>query len=322
MRSQPKMINEVPDIFEYNPILNGGTERMGLKFHNHVLDKMNNIKKYNCVIVPGCRNNLLQEYVDNEDKEIIMWVHNLPSQFSYETLTLMRSHKFIKKVKKIIAVSEWHKNEIIKEIGIDENLVHVIHNTFDPVEKDLEKFNDVDNVKLLWTSGGERGLTILLNSIVELGDKNITLNILGNGVPGLFDEHGHASNINHPGIKYHGRVSKREVLTLLKESHIFAYPSIYKETFCISLVEAISANMVTIYPKLGALEEIGSGIGISYDYEDDYKKHQDILTENLSKSISLIRSGNYNPGNQSELMNEKYSLDKFIQSWLTLDKEL
>jgi hypothetical protein len=73
---------------------------------------------------------------------------------------------------------------------------------------------------------------------------------------------------------------------------------------------------------LGALEEIGSGIGISYDYEYDYKKHQDILTENLSKSISLIRSGNYNPGNQSELMNEKYSLDKFIQSWLTLDKEL
>lgn len=316
------MINEVPDIFEYNPIFNGGTERMGLKFHNHVLNKMSNITKYNCAIVPGCRSDLLEEYTNNEDKDIILWLHNLPSQFSHSTLTRMRSHKFIKKVKKIIAVSEYHKNEIIEELGIDESLVHVIYNTFDPVEKDLTKFKDVDKVKLLWTSGGERGLTILLNSIVELGDKNITLDILGNGVPGLFDESGSALNVDHPGVKYHGRVSKREVLTLLKDSHIFAYPSIYKETFCLSLVEAISANMIPIYPKYGALEEIGSGIGMSYDYEDDYKKHQDIVTENLSKAISLIRSGEYSPGNQSDLMNEKYSLDNFIESWLDLDKQL
>ena len=40
------MINQVPDIFEYNPVFNGGTERMALMFHQKVMGVINNISKY------------------------------------------------------------------------------------------------------------------------------------------------------------------------------------------------------------------------------------------------------------------------------------
>jgi glycosyltransferase involved in cell wall biosynthesis len=313
------MINQVPDIFEYNPVFNGGTERMGLMFHQKVMGVMNNISKYNCIIIPSCKSGLLEQYVNDDKKDMIVWVHNLPSQFGSDTMNIMKSYKFIKKVKFIIAVSEYHKKAIIEELGIEEDKVYVIYNTFDSVESDKDKFDNIDKIKLLWTSGGERGLTILLNSIIEIGDKNITLDIFGNGVPGLFTPDNKVLNVDHPGITYHGRAHKREILKALRTSHIFAYPSIYKETFCISLVEAISANMLPIYPRLGAMGEVGLDIGMAYDYVDDYKEHQTILTEKLSSAFDLIRSGKYNPGNQSDLMNEKYSLDNFINSWLKLD---
>jgi len=313
------MINQVPNVFEYNPVFNGGTERMALMFHKEVMGVMNNITKYNCIIIPSCKSGLLEEYVNDDEKDIIVWIHNLPSQFGSQTMNIMKSYKFIKKVKFIIAVSEYHKKAIVEELGIEEEKVYVIYNTFDPVEGNIDKFTDVDTVKLLWTSGGERGLTILLNSIVEIGDKNITLDIFGNGVPGLFTEDNKILNIDHPGITYHGRAHKREILKSLRSSHIFAYPSVYKETFCISLVEAISANMLPIYSRLGALGEIGLGVGMPYDYVDDFKEHQKILTEKLSTAFDLIRSGKYNPGNQSNLMNEKYSLNNFINSWIKLD---
>ena len=57
----------------------------------------------------------------------------------------------------------------------------------------------------------------------------------------------------HDGMTYHGFKPNDVVRKALSEAHIFAYPSIWVETSCISAIEAMSAGVQIVCPNLGAL---------------------------------------------------------------------
>mgnify|MGYP002481196215 CR=1 FL=1 len=104
----------------------------------------------------------------------------------------------------------------------------------------------------------------------------------------------------------------------MSRSHIFMHTSNWHETFCISLAESLSANCLSVYSTFGSLGEIGSGFGIPYDIENekDTAKHVEIFLEKIVNAIDTIKNNKFNPGNQAEIINNKFSWEVFTNSWI------
>jgi glycosyltransferase involved in cell wall biosynthesis len=294
--------------FEWNHEEFGGTEYMARNFREKILPHTPKLRDYLSIVVPGIvphENNLY-----NSTKQIIMWIHNTPSQYTEEALAILRNPKFLDKIKYFVAVSESGKQEIINQLNIDPNLVYVIPNAINPLRYDLNKFNKPDKIKLITVSSPDRGLAILLNSL-PLVKEDFELDVFGSFNPDKFPE-----LTPDPRINFYGFSAKATVAKHYEAAHIHAYPSTYVETFCLSQAEAMSAGLLCVTSDMGALPEVSNGHTIIYPYEPDNVKHQEIFAEHLTKAICDIKSGNWNPDKQIEYVNKTYSWDAIKDKWL------
>jgi glycosyltransferase involved in cell wall biosynthesis len=87
------------------------------------------------------------------------------------------------------------------------------------------------------------------------------------------------------GVKYHGTVSNDEIRNALETMHVMAYPSIYEETSCITLIEASSAGCLCVVPNLGAIPETGANFPWMYGYEEDPTRHSHVHGHILARAI-------------------------------------
>ena len=123
-------------------------------------------------------------------------------------------------------------------------------------------------------------------------------------------------------VVFFGQTPRNTVRKYFSESHIWAYPSIFLETFCLSLVEGISAECLSIYPNIGALKETSNGIGICYEYEDNKDLHAKLFAKILTDSIIKIKNKEFNPKNQSQTIEKSYNWKKFEKDWERLYEKL
>ena len=87
------------------------------------------------------------------------------------------------------------------------------------------------------------------------------------------------------GVNYHGTVSNDAIREMLPNQHIMAYPSIYEETSCITLIESCSAGCLAVVPSLGAIPETGANFPWMYGFEQDVEKHAQVHGHILGRAI-------------------------------------
>jgi glycosyltransferase involved in cell wall biosynthesis len=294
--------------FEWNPKESGGTEYMARNFREKILPHTPKLRNYLSVVVPGIVPHENDLY--NSTKQIIMWIHNTPSQYTEEALAILRNPKFLDKIKYFVTVSESGKQEILNEINIEPERIYVIPNAINLLQYNPIKFNKPDKVKLITVSSPDRGLAILLNSL-PLVKEDFELDVFGSFNPDKFPE-----LIPDPRINFYGFSSKTTVFKHYEAAHIHAYPSTFIETFCISQAEAMSAGLLCVTSDIGALPEVSNGHTTIYPYEPDNDKHIKIFAEKLSEAINTIKSGNWNPEAQIEYVNKTYSWNAIKDKWL------
>ena len=115
----------------------------------------------------------------------------------------------------------------------------------------------------------------------------------------------------HPNITYHGAVPNEEVREALKQSHIFAYPSIWPETSCLAAIEALDAMNYVVAPNYAALPETMSEWGLMYQYQEDKNAHAKEFLANLYYAVQAVKAENKNL-----LDHQKVFYDNFY-SWNT-----
>jgi UDP-glucose:(glucosyl)LPS alpha-1,2-glucosyltransferase len=311
-------------VFQYNKQYFGGTEYMAKNFHSQVVRFLPKLSKYNCLIMPGESNRPYHELV-SDSKDMIIWLHNLLDQFGPQLMYMFGDKRFVDKVKYFVVVSEYHKSILVDENGIDPDKVVVIHNAINPIENDTSRFNKVDTVKLIHMSAPERGLDIIINALPKITE-DFRLNVYNNFYPDLlkFDPN-MEELLNDDRIYFYGKTPRRTVYKDLSESHIFINPSIWKETFCLAQVEAMSANCLTVYNNYGSLPEVALGYGLSYtakhEKPEDLEKHSDMFAKELTKGIKMIKENKFDWKDQSDAVNTKFSWESFKQSWINFHDE-
>ena len=226
----------------------------------------------------------------------ILWLHDLPGDPESDHLY----NGGWKKFEKIVAVSHWQKQQYQNVYEIPASKMHVLQNAIEPIE--VEEKPDLDEcINLIYHTTPHRGLELLL-PIMDFIEKNLPEINWHLDVYSSFDIYGpnwkkrnepfqplfdHVEK--HPKMTYHGYKPNEEVKEALKKAHIFCLPSIWTETSCIAMIEAMSAGCLCVHSSLGALPETTANWSLMYDFSEDKNEHANRCAYMLADALQLIK---------------------------------
>lgn len=267
---------------ELNKNARGGTELMQERLHGSLpadlLDKFQ--------IIPSRVRDL------DPDKKKILWLHDLPGDPESEHL---KDANLRKRFDKIVCVSDWQMQLYNLMSGLPYSESIVIKNAIHPIEIEKKQFDGTIN--LIYHTTPHRGLEILIPTFEELANKHkdIHLDVYSSfSIYGWEERDQPYKNLfdrckEHPQITYHGAVPNQQVREALKKSHIYAYPSIWPETSCLSVIEAMSAMNLVVCPNYAALPETCANFAMMYPWNENKNAHAVQFAHTLEFAIDTIR---------------------------------
>lgn len=261
----------------------GGTEIMKLKLQDAIdpalLDKFQ-------IFVSRVHEELSDKHVR------VLWCQDLAGDPESDHL----KNGGWKKFHKIVFSSHWQMRGFIDHYKIPWSKCIVIHNGIQPIEW-VDK-DRTDKIRLVYTPTPHRGLNILLPVFDKLSQEydNIELNVFSSfklygweerdkPFQDLFD-----ALKAHPKVNYRGTVSNDELRSELQKMHIFAYPSIWQETSCLCLMEAMSAGLICVHSNYGALPETSANWTHMYQYNENINDHASIFYGVLKAAIEDVKN--------------------------------
>lgn len=233
----------------------------------------------------------------DENKFRIFYAHDLPGDPESDHLRDGGWRKF----HKIVFVSNWQMQGYIAHYGIPWSHCEVIENSIIPLARHPDADSDFGNneIRICYTPTPHRGLHILYAAFEALAKKhdNIILDVFSSfklygweqrdePYRELFDKLD-----QHPRINNRGTVDNSEIREYLEVyGDIFAYPSIWPETSCLSLIEAMSAGLMCIHSNYAALPDTAAGFTHMYQFEEDENRHATKLYHILDAAVSHVKS--------------------------------
>lgn len=159
----------------------------------------------------------------------------------------------------VIALSTWHKNNIIEHHMYLKDKIHMINNGILP--EIFPKGIKVKN-KFVWTSCSYRGLDVLLDLweqiLFYLPDATLDISSYDTFPKNESDE-GLLGIINkYPSIVHHGKCNTHELNNLISKAEYWLYTNTFPETSCITGLEMLMSEVICLYyPLAGLLDTVG-----------------------------------------------------------------
>ena len=263
------------------------------------------------------------------DKIAIYWHQDLPEDPN--SIEPLKNNGW-KKFDMIVFNSYWQQTAYQKAFNIPYWKCVTLCNAITPFE-DHVKPDPTDKVNIIYHTTPHRGLELLIPVFEKIyeQDQNIELDVYSSfSMYGWSDRDAPYQGLferckQHPGINYHGYQKNDVIREALKKAHIYAYPSIWTESSCISLMEAMSANVLCVHSSLGALWDTSGQLTRMYQYDEDNNIHAMRFMEVLKGSINDIRT---NKHVQEELTftrfyaNIRFNWDRREHEWVSLMSSL
>ena len=259
----------------------------------------------------------------DETKIRVLWLHDLPGDPECDHLKNGGHEKF----HQLVCVSNWQMQQFSAYYRIPFSKFIVIENAIEPIaESTIVKPSD--KFKIIYHTTPHRGLEILVPVFSKLAEKYdfIELDVYSSfKIYGWEQRDSQYEKLfdtcrEHKQINYYGTVSNEEVRQAVAQSHVFAYPSIWAETSCLSLMEAMSAKCICLHPNYAALFETAGGTTMMYQWHENPNSHAQVLYTHLENIIDHRNDpGVANvTGIQSSYANLRYSWQRVTAIWVDL----
>ena len=201
----------------------------------------------------------------------------------------------------------------------------VIKNGLDDIKvRDLE--TKKDKIRLIFQPTPWRGLSVLLAAMQLINNKDIILDVYSSTevygesfkkandseFQALYDQAEQLPNVNYIGYKPNEYIKEN-----LHKYDIFAYPSIWEETFCISLLECMRAGLHCITTNYGALFETGAEYVSYIPYQKDTLRLAHVFARSIEQCVENL----YHEGSIQHLKNQvnyvhlNYNWNKIGGQW-------
>lgn len=286
-----------------------------------------NIKKFDVVHVHEFRtyqNIIIVKYANKFNIPVILQPHNdLPNsvekKFLKSLFDVLSGNNIIKKVRKIIAVSQ-QEFEIARNLGIDASDITLIYNGLDIDLLDTENATNKDERinrtgQILLYFGRihkSKGIDNIIYSFNNVIKKYPECNLLIAGSDSGYKKHlvEIVKNLNLDGkVTFYDYVDENQKRIFFKKSHILLHPVLFMGGVGLIPLEAILCKTPVIVTKECGeiIEKCGCGYIVKYG---------DI--EELTATILRIFE-NYSDAKQKAIEGRKYILENF--SWDVVVKE-
>lgn len=290
----------------------GGADLMieGLRRHVDVPENINLI------------NSVCDERMIDPDKINVLWQHVPADQ---EVVAGMRDPYFVRQVDAFVYVSHWQheKFRYIHQVPL-ENAV-VIKNAIEPIEF-VERPVD-GKVRLIHTSVPYRGLDVLLDVMELLDRDDVELDVYSSTIIygsdyAKFEGGKYEPILNRArkmrNVNLIGYAPNEEVRAALQRAHIFAYPCIFEETACLSMIEAGAAGCRLVTTNIGGLPETGSEFATLVPIQASKEALVASYASALNWAIEECRAGFVGDRSQAMFYNQAYAWERRIPAWTKL----
>ena len=191
-------------------------------------------------------------------KKTFFWMHDITFHPYWNGQKLPVSAKHLMKnvdslVDAYITLSPWHQQFVVSEYGIDNSKVLVIGNGIDEkLCSTIENMN-LKRVKnrFIWVSNYDRGLEQLIDNFLPIVKAlpGAHIHVYRNNIPEEVKE----NYKRYPFIVFKGQASNADIIKAMSEAEFWFYPTSWKETYCISALEAQRMGCLCITTDLAAL---------------------------------------------------------------------
>jgi len=293
----------------------GGTE-LQLNFLNKYVDKSLLDKVQICTSIPGKvpldpnKVNILWQKNSYDQPNLYPWFKNKANHHRYDWY-VFNSH--------------WNHEKFRMMFGLPTEKCIVIKNGVDEIEQS-EPYQKGQPIKIIHQNTPWRGLSVLLGAMQLIKNPLITLDVYSScevygkdfmekndhNYKALYDQAESLPNVNYIGYKSNDYIREN-----IKNYNMYVYPSIFEETSCISLLEAMSAGLYSIVTNYGALFETGAEFPMYIPYDSDYKA----LAEKFAYGIDAAAETLHEKVIQDHLTTQSsytqryYSWNKQASSW-------
>lgn len=281
----------------------GGTEMIAAEIRKRVQPDV--LDKFNII------HSRVRDENISKDKPNILVLHDTWDDPESEHLAKKESRE---RFKKLVFVSSYQQASYNIGRGVPYADGLVMQNAIEPIDlKEDDKKSSI--IKLIYHTTPHRGLELLVPVFEKLCEHfdNIHLDVYSS-----FSIYGWTARDKeyektferiraHPKMLYHGYKPNEVIREALQQAHIFAYPNIWPETSCISVIEAMSAGCNVICPNFSALPETCANFATMYPFHEDYNRHANLFANILALAITDY----WNENNQNKLKFQKIYFDNY-----------
>lgn len=234
-------------------------------------------------------------------------------------------------VDKFFVLSPWHENYFLKH-----------HKNADPEKTvvtrdgiDLSRFNHgvkKDPGRMVYSSSADRGLDILLECLPKIrkavphanvhvfyGFENWEKAIAQRGArPGELEwMDSIKARLDDPGVVYRGRVGQTQLAREMLRAEIFAYPTYFWETFCMTAAEQMAAGNPVVSSCLAGLISTVGASGILIHGDSHSKEYKESFVAEVIDMLQDRARWEYFHSRSLEKAKE-YSWEGIVDEWLGL----
>lgn len=282
----------------------GGTELMKYALHSRLASEL--LSEFQ--IIPSRVREL------DPDKLKVYWLHDLPHDPESQHLKDGGWDKF----DRLVFVSYWQQQQYKNYLGVPFEKGIVLKNAIVPIDN-INKPDPSQELRIIYHTTPHRGLELLVPAFEKLAEQfpHAVLDVYSSfnayGWPQRDEPYKELFKRceDHPQINYHGYQPNEVVREALGKAHIFAYPSIWPETSCIALIEAMSAGCLCVHSSLAALPETSANWTYMYQYTENNQTHINSFYYSLKQCMEIMSDQEKNVLVAKRLNMQKQYVDAF-----------
>ena len=222
-------------------------------------------------------------------------------------------------VDRMLAVTDWHKEQVKEVYGIDDSAISILRNGLDMdlFKGKIDPERKKQSKTILYSHRPERGLENLVKEggiMEQLYKIDPEIRLL---VCSYNNQHPNMAPMYNalyqrceelPNVQNMGYLSKQDLAECMKNSWLHVYPTEFEETSCLTVMEEQASGTPIITTKAGALPETLDGAGVYWTSIDKVTKSIQYLLENPGKWDALHK--------KALACANKYDIKKSVDSLL------
>ncbi len=270
------------------------------------------------VLVVSRRADYLDDCYNIKAKLKLLWIHDV--------CAINATNERLLKADRILCLTEWHKQNVVKIHNVHPSQVIVTRNGIDLTR--FDQVTDRNQFKCVNSSSPDRSWPILFQTWPEikrqvpLAELHLYYGFKNWEYSAKFDPKQkdlinylklQINSMKELGVVFHDRVDQYTLAKELLSAGVWTFPSWFSETSCISAMEMQAAGVRIVTSNIAALKETVGARGVLLDGEWTSEEYQKQFIE--ATVDKLTNSDNSDRQLLQDYAKENFCLNKLAQEW-------